>query len=54
MWAEVREALNEQFRASSVVAEKIEDLETRVANGSLAPVAGAQALLAAFSGDTQL
>ena len=54
MWAEVRDALNEQFRASPVVADKIEDLETRVANGSLAPVAGAQALLAAFSGDTQL
>ena len=54
MWAEIKDTLNERFRADPVVATKINDLETQVANGTLAPATGAQALLAAFLRDTPL
>ena len=54
MWSEVKDTLDERFRASSVVAAKIKNLEKRVANGNLAPATAAQALLAAFLGDDPL
>ncbi len=54
MWAEIKDTLNERFRAAPVVAAKIEDLERQVANGTLAPATGAQKLLAAFLGDNRL
>ena len=54
MWAEIKDTLNERFRADPVVATKINDLETQVANGTLAPATGAQALLAAFLRDNPL
>ena len=54
MWAEIKDTLNERFRADPVVATKIDDLETQVANGTLAPATGAQALLAAFLRDNPL
>ena len=50
MWSEVRETLDERFRTSTIVAAKIQSLETRVANGDLAPATAAQTLLNAFLG----
>lgn len=51
MWSEVKDTLNERFRTSTIVAAKIQNLETRVANGDLAPATAAQTLLNAFLGD---
>ena len=51
MWSEVKDTLEERFRASTIVADKIQKLETRVANGDLAPATAAQTLLSAFLGD---
>ena len=51
MWSEVKDTLEERFRTSTIVADKIQKLETRVANGDLAPATAAQTLLNAFLGD---
>ena len=51
MWSEVKDTLEERFRTSAVVAAKIQNLETRVANGDLTPATAAQTLLNAFLGD---
>jgi LAO/AO transport system kinase len=45
LWAEVTEAVTERFRADPVVAERLAEVEAKVAEGTIAPVTAARQLL---------
>ncbi len=51
MWSEVDETLEARLRAAPQVAERLGEIERRVAAGDLSPTAAAAELLAAFLGE---
>jgi LAO/AO transport system kinase len=50
MWSQLGEALEARLRAAPAVAERLGEIERRVATGDLSPTAAAAELLAAFLG----